>query len=51
MEEVLKVLRSAKFYGSSEYIEIAKGKNEMPTTIKKGINQIKREYKWLMLKK
>lgn len=33
-------------YNQSEAIEIAKGKHELPTTIKKGWNQIKRNYKW-----
>jgi len=32
-------------YGQSETIEIAKGKYEIPTSWKKGFNQIKRQWK------
>ena len=33
-------------YAETENIEIAKGKYELPKTLKKGFNQIKRYYKW-----
>ena len=34
-----------KHYNSSEYIEIAKGKNELPMTFKDAFEQIKRQWK------
>lgn len=43
---VLKLLRLDDFEGVSETIEIAKGKNELPTSLKKGLKQIKRFNKW-----
>ena len=49
MEKVLEILRLHDWAGESEAIEIAKGKNELPTTFKKGVTQIKRQ--WQILKK
>jgi hypothetical protein len=46
IKEILNLLMLDNHYGKSETIEIAKGKYELPTTIKKGWNQIKRNYKW-----
>lgn len=43
---ILELLNALDHYNRSETIEIAKGKFELPTTIKKGWNQIKRNYKW-----
>ena len=43
---VLKLLNIDEFYGVSETIEIAKGKNKMPETFKEGFKQIKRYTKW-----
>ena len=43
---VLKLLNIDEFYGLSKTIEIAKGKNKMPETIKEGFKQIKRHTKW-----
>ena len=40
------MLMSLDHYGQAEVIEIAKGKYEIPNTIKKGVKQIKREIKW-----
>ena len=51
IKETLDLLRLADWYGQSEAIEIAKGKNQLPKTIKQGINQIKRSYKWQTRKK
>ena len=39
---LIKLLNLDDFYGTNEAIEIAKGKNELPTTLKKGLKQIKR---------
>lgn len=43
---ILEILRLDHFYNESESIEIAKGKNELPTTFKKGFKQLKRELQW-----
>lgn len=43
---MIELLRISEFYGCSESIEIAKGKNELPTTLKKGLRQINRQIKW-----
>jgi len=43
---ILEILRIDHFYNESDNIEIAKGKYEMPTSLKKGVKQIKRELKW-----
>lgn len=51
IEETLKLLRMDDWYGCSEAIEIAKGKNRLPKTIKEGLTQIKRDYKWQTRKK
>jgi hypothetical protein len=47
IKEILNLLMLDNHYGQSETIEIAKGRYELPTTWKKGFNQIKREIKWL----
>ena len=44
---MFELLRLNEFYGASEAIEIAKGKNELPLTLKKGFEQLKRKRKWL----
>ena len=46
IKEILDLLKLDAFYNQSENIEIAKGKNEIPTTWKKGFEQVKRQYKW-----
>jgi hypothetical protein len=43
---ILKLLALDPHFARTEYIEIAKGKNELPTTFKKGLHQIKRQLKW-----
>ena len=43
---LLQLLNIDKFYGISETMEIAKGKNKIPITIKEGYEQIKRKIKW-----
>jgi hypothetical protein len=47
IKEILNLLMTGNHYGESETIEIAKGKYELPNSWKKGLNQIKREIKWL----
>jgi hypothetical protein len=46
MKEVINLLMTQEYYNQSELIEIAKGKYEIPTTLKKGIKQIKRISRW-----
>jgi len=46
IKHILDLLALDEFYGQSELIEIAKGKNEIPTTIKQGFKQLKRQIKW-----
>lgn len=48
--ETIKLLQSSTWYGCSETIEIAKGKNEMPSNWKEAKEQIKR-YKLFIFKK
>ena len=43
---IFKLLRSSEWYGISETIEIAKGKNKLPTTLKQGLEQLKRKNKF-----
>lgn len=47
---VLELLALSDWYNVSEVIEIAKGKNELPTNLKKGFKQIKRVSKWQLKK-
>lgn len=51
IKQIIAMLNGLDHYGRSEAIEIAKGKYELPTTIKKGWNQIKRNYKWHKISK
>ncbi len=49
MIEIINILRSNEFYGCSDTIEIAKGKNEMVTNWKGFKRKTKRQ--WLLKKK
>jgi len=40
---ILKLLKLDKWYGVSEAIDVAKGKNKIPTSVKEGVDQIKRD--------
>lgn len=46
--KIIDLLQSNEFYGVSEYVDIAKGKNEYITTFKDGKKKIKRL--WLQKK-
>tara|TARA_R110002050_G_scaffold24985_2_gene66711 strand:- start:5168 stop:5317 length:150 start_codon:yes stop_codon:yes gene_type:complete len=46
IEIALQLLALDNWYNVSENIEIAKGKYELADTFEKGINKIKRSYKW-----
>ena len=39
---IIKIVRSADFYGGGEFIEIAKGKNQLATTFKHMKRKLKR---------
>ena len=43
---ILKLLNVDEFYGIDETIEIAKGKNKLPESLKEGYKQIKRNMRW-----
>jgi hypothetical protein len=51
IEQIITMLSGLDHYGRNETIEIAKGKYELPSTIKKGLNQIKRNYQWHKISK
>jgi hypothetical protein len=46
MKEILDLLKVSTHYNYSEVIEVAKGKHELPTTVKGAIIKAKRIYKW-----
>ncbi len=46
IEQILNLLNAEDYYGQSELIEIAKGKYEFTTDLKKKREQIKREKLW-----
>ena len=48
---LLDMLASNEFYGVSENIEIAKGKNKLPTSFKYAWRQRKRKIKWRLLRR
>ena len=45
LRETIELLQGDDFYGESEFIEIAKGKNKIPNTWKEISNQFIRELK------
>jgi hypothetical protein len=46
MKEIFEMLKLDSFYNMSEEIEIAKGKNQIPTTVKQALKQAKRVIRW-----
>lgn len=46
IELILKLLSTDDFYGKSKNIDIAKGVNKLPLTLKEGWGQYKRNKKW-----
>jgi len=46
MKEIIEMLQLCEHYNQSESIEIAKGKYEIPTTVKQALNKSKRILKW-----
>lgn len=43
---IIKMLALNDYYGVSKNIDIAKGINKLPLTIKDGLKQLKRHKKW-----
>lgn len=43
---ILKLLNLSDFYNVSKNIDIAKGENKLPQSLKEGYEQIKRKIKW-----
>lgn len=46
IKDIIDLLTSAPFYNVSDRVEIAKGKNEIPLTLKQGWDKIKRNWKY-----
>jgi len=46
MKEIFEMLKLDPFYNISEEIEIAKGRNAIPITIKDALKQAKRVIRW-----
>lgn len=46
LDLIIKTLEVDRFIGVSKNIDIAKGVNEMPKSIKKGFEQFKRNKQW-----
>ena len=46
IKQILELLNSDEFYGQTENIEIAKGKYQLPLSIKEARKQFKRTRKW-----
>ena len=46
IKNIIDTLSISKWYNVSERVEIAKGKNAYPKTLKDAINTINRTYKW-----
>ena len=43
---IFKILKQYDYFNECEEIEIAKGKNKLPSTLSEGIDQIKRTLKY-----
>ena len=43
---IIQMLQIGDFYGESELIDIAKGKNKLPITFKEHVKSSKRNKKW-----
>jgi hypothetical protein len=46
IKNILNMLSISEFYAESEAIDIAKGINQLPKTIKQGVQQVKRKQAW-----
>jgi len=42
--QVIDLLRKDEYLGAGNYVEIAKGKHQMATTMKIGLRKVKRKY-------
>jgi len=50
IQQILELLAASEHYGKSELIEIAKGKNQLHSTLKGKREQLKRERQWRLKK-
>jgi len=50
LKNIIQLLQLHDYYGVSENIEIAKGKNQLPITFKQAKTQFKRKLKWQIIK-
>ena len=50
IKQILELLNSDEFYGQTENIEIAKGKYQLPLSIKEVMKQRKRAKAWRLRK-
>lgn len=46
IKNIIQMLSIDDFYAESEFIDIAKGRNEIVHTLKKTVKQIKRKQAW-----
>jgi len=46
IKEIIELLEVDSFYGKSKNIDIAKGINKVPMTLKEGFEQLKRKKAW-----
>lgn len=46
IDNVIRLLNLDPFYGQSELIDIAKGKNKLPMNLVEGWEAVKRDRKW-----
>ena len=46
IEMILELLKSGDFYGVSEIVDVAKGKHELTSNVKKVVKQEIRKEKW-----
>lgn len=51
LKNILHMLSISEFYGKSELIEIAKGRNKAPESTKEMIYNAKRRIKWQLRKR
>ena len=43
---IMQMLNASEWYGVSEFVEVAKGRNEIPKGIREGLYRAKRIAKW-----
>ena len=46
IENILKLLKHQDYLGESKFIDVAKGQYKIPETLKKTVEQFKRDLEW-----